>query len=87
MSKYLTNSAVIAFDSEVKHEYQGMQTLRNAVTVRSGVVGESYKFARIGKGIANQKASQAIVTPMDIEHARQTANLANWNAPELRMAA
>ena len=82
MSKYLTNSAVIAFDSEVKHEYQGMQTLRNAVTVRSGVVGESYKFARIGKGIANQKASQAIVTPMDIEHARQTANLANWNAPE-----
>jgi hypothetical protein len=82
MSKYLTNSAVIAFDSEVKHEYQGMKTLRNAVTVRSGVVGSSYKFARIGKGLANQKSSQAIVTPMDIEHARQTATMANWNAPE-----
>ncbi len=82
MSKYLTNSAVIDFDSEVKHEYQGMKTLRECVTIRTGVVGESYKFARIGKGLANQKASQADVTPMDISHARQTATLANWNAPE-----
>jgi hypothetical protein len=36
----------------------------------------------MGSGIANQKASQADVTPMDIEHARQTAILSNWNAPE-----
>jgi hypothetical protein len=82
MSRYLTNSAVIAFDSEVKHEYQGLKTLRESVTLRTGVVGESYKFARIGKGLANQKATQADVTPMDITHARQTATLANWNAPE-----
>ena len=47
-----------------------------------GVVGESYKFTRMGKGVANQKASQADVTPMDIGHDRQTATLANWNAPE-----
>lgn len=82
MSKFLTNSAVIAFDSEVKHEYQGLKTLRECTTIRTGVVGESYKFARIGKGLANQKATQADVTPMDITHARQTATLANWNAPE-----
>jgi hypothetical protein len=36
----------------------------------------------MGKGLANQKASQADVTPMDISHARQTATLQNWNAPE-----
>jgi hypothetical protein len=82
MSKNLTNSAVIEFDSEVKHEYQGMRTLRECVTIRTGVVGESYKFARMGKGLANQKATQADVTPMDVDHARQTANMANWNAPE-----
>lgn len=82
MSKNLTNSAVIEFDSEVKHEYQGMKTLRECVSLRTGVVGESYKFARMGKGIANQKATQADVTPMDISHARQTATLGNWNAPE-----
>ena len=82
MSKNLTNAAVIEFDSEVKHEYQGMKTLRECVTVRTGVVGESYKFTRMGKGLANQKASQADVTPMDISHARQTATMTNWNAPE-----
>ena len=82
MSKFLTNAAVIDFDSEVKQAYQGMGNLRNAVTIRTGVTGESYKFTRMGSGIANQKASQADVTPMDIEHARQTAILSNWNAPE-----
>lgn len=82
MSKFLTNAAVTEFDNEVKHEYQGMRTLRDTVTVRAGVVGEAYKFTRMGKGLANQKASQADVTPMDISHARQTATLENWNAPE-----
>ena len=82
MSKNLTSVAVIEFDSEVKHEYQGMKTLRDTVTTRTNVTGESYKFTRMGKGIANQKATQADVTPMDISHARQTANMENWNAPE-----
>ena len=82
MSKNLTNAAVTEFDSEVKHEYQGMKTLRECVTTRTNVVGESYKFTRMGKGLANQKASQADVTPMDIAHDRQNANMSNWNAPE-----
>ena len=82
MSKYLTDAAVIEFDSEVKHAYQGMGKLRQCVTQRTGVKGESYKFTRMGKGLANQKASQADVTPMDIEHSRQTATMENWNAPE-----
>lgn len=82
MSKFLSNAAVQEFDSEVKHEYQGMKTLRETVTVRNNVVGDAYKFTRMGKGLANQKATQADVTPMDITHGRQTANLENWNAPE-----
>lgn len=82
MSKNLTNAAVTEFDNEVKHEYQGMGKLRNAVTIRTGVVGSSYRFTRMGKGVANQKATQADVTPMDISHARQTATMENWNAPE-----
>lgn len=82
MSKFLTAAAVTEFDNEVKHQYQGAGKLRNTVTIRTGVVGESYKFTRMGRGLANQKASQADVTPMDISHARQTVNLENWNAPE-----
>lgn len=82
MSKNLSAVAVTEFDNEVKHEYQGMQTLRQTVTTRTNVVGDIYKFRRMGKGLANQKASQADVTPMDISHALQPAILENWNAPE-----
>lgn len=82
MSKFLTQAAITEFDNEVKHAYQGMGRLRNTVTIRTGVKGEAYKFTRMGSGLANQKASQADVTPMDIEHSRQTANMENWNAPE-----
>ena len=82
MSKYLSNAAVTEFDNEVKHQYQGAGNLRNTVTVRNNVVGSTYKFSRMGKGMANQKATQADVTPMDVTHTRPTATLENWNAPE-----
>lgn len=82
MSKNLTTAALTAFDDEVKHAYQEGGKLRNTVTVRTGVVGGTYKFGKMGKGTANQKPSQADVTPMDITHTRQTATLEDWNAPE-----
>jgi hypothetical protein len=82
MSKNLSAVAVTAFDSEVKHAYQGSGRLRNKVTLRTGVVGDTYKFRLMGKGLANQKATSADVTPMDITHSQPTATLTNWNAPE-----
>ena len=82
MSKYLSSVAVTEFDSMVKHAYQSAGKLRGAVTLRSGVVGDTYKFRKMGKGLANQKASQADVTPMDISHSLVTCTLENWNAPE-----
>ena len=82
MSKNLSSVAQTEFDSMVKHAYQSAGKLRSAVTVRSGVVGDTYKFRSMGKGIANQKASQADVTPMDISHSLITCTLENWNAPE-----
>lgn len=83
MSKYLSAAAKTEFDNEVKHAYQGEGSgLRNTVTFRGGVVGDTYKFRKMGKGMANQKATSALVTPMDIEHTLITATLENWNAPE-----
>jgi len=82
MSKTLSSVAVTEFDSMVKHAYQGVGKMRSAVTMRSGVVGDTYKFRKMGKGIANQKASQADVTPMDVAHSLVTCTLENWNAPE-----
>lgn len=83
MSKFLTNNAVQEFDAEVKHQYQAIGGgLRSTVTMRSGVVGDQYKFGRMGRGMAGQKASAADVTPMDVSHARQIAYLYNWYAAE-----
>ena len=82
MSKNLSSAAMQQFDDDVKHAFQTAGSLRNTVTMRNGVVGDIYKFRKMGKGLANQKASQADVTPMDVTHSLINCTLQNWNAPE-----
>jgi len=82
MSNVLSSVAVTEFDSMVKHAYQGTGLLKSAVTLRNNVVGDTYKFRKMGKGLANQKATSAEVAPMNVSHEFKTATLANWNAPE-----
>lgn len=82
MSRFLTNAASEQFDSEVKHAYQGYRKIGPHVTLRSNVVGLIYHFRLMGKGLANQKSTQADVTPMDITHQKIPVTLQNWNAPE-----
>jgi len=83
MSKNLSAAASTQFDDMVKHAFQTMGSgIVAAVTTRNNVVGDTYKFRAMGKGLANQKPSQADVTPMDISHSLITATLGNWNAPE-----
>lgn len=83
MSVNLTDAAVIAFDSDVKQEYQAMQTLRNTVTTRMNVTGESYKFAAMGKGSASSRGvSSSDVVPMGVTYGRPTAVLDDYVAPE-----
>ena len=82
MSINLSAVAVTEFDSMVKHAYANMGLLKNAVTLRNNVVGDTYKFRRMGKGLANQKASSADVVAMGVGHEFKTATLVNWNAPE-----
>lgn len=82
MSKYLSSVARQEFDSQVKHAYQAAGKVKGAVTLRDGVNGDIYKFRRMGKGLANQKASQADVTPMDITHNLISCTLENWLAAE-----
>jgi hypothetical protein len=66
----------------VKHAYQGTGLLKQAVTLRNNVVGDTYKFRKMGKGLANQKASSAEVVAMNVGHEFKVATLGNWNAPE-----
>jgi hypothetical protein len=82
MSINLSPVAVTEFDSMVKHAFQNASLLRDTVTVRNNVIGDTYKFRAMGKGLANQKATSADVDPMDVAHSLITATLQNWNAPE-----
>lgn len=82
MSKTLSSVAVTEFDSMVKQAYQGMGMLKGTVTMRNNVVADTYKFRKMGKGLANQKSTSDLVTPMDVNHDLATATLQNWNAPE-----
>jgi hypothetical protein len=83
MSNTLSTVAVTEFDSMVKHAYQNASLLRNAVTVRNNVVGDTYKFRAMGKGTAAARGTtQTDVTPMNVAHSLVTATLANYVAPE-----
>lgn len=82
MSISLSSVAQELFDAEVKHAFQTAGKLRDTVTIRNGVVGDTYNFRAMAKGLANQKASQDDVTPMNVAHSTIACTLGNWNAPE-----
>jgi hypothetical protein len=82
MSKTLSAGASAQFDSEVKHAYQGGRRLAGTMAVRAGIVGDTYNFRSLTKGIANQKNTSEDVTPMNVTHAKIPVTLQNWNAPE-----
>lgn len=83
MSKTLSSVAKTEFDMQVKHAYQGSGKLKNTVELRSNVVGDTYKFRLMGKGLGHQRAgSSSLVVPMDVNHSLITATLTNHEHPE-----
>jgi len=83
MSAALNSVAVEQFDSEVKHAYQGMTTLRGCVKARNNVTGDKYDFRTMGKGLATERTgSSADVVPMNIDHGVKVATLVDFEAPE-----
>jgi len=82
MSTNLSAAFIAQFDAEVKQAYQGMGKLRPTIKTRQGVVGSTYRFPKIGKGLASPRVPQTDVVPMNIAHSNATAVLEDWNAPE-----
>jgi len=83
MSQNLSGVAAEQFDTEVKHAYQGLKTLRECAKVRNNVVGDKYDFRLMGKGTATQRTgSSADVVPMGIAHSLKVATLVDYEAPE-----
>lgn len=83
MSKNLSAVAAIEFDNEVKHAFQSAGKLGGTVTVRNNVVGDTYKFRNMGKGMAHERtAPSSDSIAMDVDHSFAVATLTNWDADE-----
>lgn len=70
------------FDSEVKQAYQAGSDLRGTVRTKTGVVGSTVKFNKLGKGVAAIRIPGTDVTPMNLVYAPITVTLVDWNASE-----
>ena len=82
MAINLSTAFVTLFDAEVKQAYQAEAMLRGAVRVRSGVEGSTYKFPKIGKGVANIRIPQTDVTPLNVTYGQVTVTLSDYIAAE-----
>lgn len=84
MSTFLTDAAINSFDEMVKQSYQGGSKLRSAgaLRVKTGIVGSTHRFTKVGKGAATPRTPQTDVVPMGITYSNSTATLTDWNAAE-----
>jgi hypothetical protein len=82
MAINLSTAFVTLFDAEVKQAYQATATLRGAVRVRSGVEGLTYKFPKIGTGVAQVRVPQTDVAPLNVSYSQVTATMSDYIAAE-----
>jgi hypothetical protein len=82
MSADSSTNFISSFDTLVKQGYQSGSKLAGKVRTKSGVVGSTHRFPKLGKGIALPRIPQTDVVAMNVDHSNVTATLSDWNAPE-----
>ena len=82
MAINLSTAFVTLFDAEVKQAYQASAIIRPAVRIRTGVEGSTYKFPKIGKGVAQVRIPQTDITPLNVTYSQVTATLTDYIAAE-----
>jgi hypothetical protein len=82
MTISLNVAAIASFDADVKHAFQDKAKLRDTVRVKTGVVGSTHRFPKLGAGMASRRVKQTDVVPMNLVHTNETATLEDWNAAE-----
>ena len=81
MSVSIDQVFVKQFEADVHLAYQQMGTkLRSTVRSKSGVVGKSTTFQKIGKGTASTKSRHGIVPVMNLNHEPVECNLQDYYA-------
>ncbi len=81
MATSITQAFVKQFESEVFESYQRMGSkLRSTVRSKSGVIGSSTTFQKVGKGIAATKSRHGNVPVMNLDHSAIEVTLADYYA-------
>jgi len=83
MSTSIPNSFIKQYESDVHHVFQREGGyLRHTVRMKTGVVGTSTTFQKVGKGVATTKARHGVVTPMNQDHTPITCTIEDFYAPD-----
>ena len=82
MSASIPVSFITQFESEVKLAYQRMGALLRGTTRETHVTGSTARFPKLASGIANQKARNGDITPLDLAHSNATVTMEDWYAPD-----
>lgn len=73
MTTSLTNVAIQQFEDQFIIEFQGRRTIEGAVQVRNGVIGDAYKWPKIGPAVMELRgAPQSLIPASDVTHTQVT---------------
>ncbi len=81
-SANLSPAFVQLFDSEVHQAYQGSAQLQNVCRMRTGVVGNTVNFPKIGKGQATLRNPGTDVVPLNTSFTSVNVSMQDFNASE-----
>jgi hypothetical protein len=83
MSTSIDQAFIRQYESDVKHVFQREGGyLRPAVRMKTGVVGKSTTFQKVGKGTATTKARHGVITPMNQDHTPIECPIVDFYAPD-----
>jgi hypothetical protein len=82
MSTNLSPAFVQLFEAEVHQAYQAAAVLRGAARMRTGVVGDTVKFPKVGKGQASIRVPQTDVVPINAAFSQVSVTLSDYVASE-----
>ena len=82
MSTNLSPAFVQLFDAEVHQAYQAAAQLRGAARMRTGVVGDTVKFPKVGKVQASVRVPQTDVVPINAAFSSVSVSLTDYTAAE-----
>jgi len=78
----LSAAFVQLFDSEVHQAYQGSAQLQNVCRMRTGVVGNTVNFPKIGKGQATLRNPGTDVVPLNSSFTSVNVSMSDFSASE-----